>query len=460
VPIETPQDPSDPTIVLAFSGGGSRAAALSLSVLDELARYSYVRHDGSRVRLIDQVKIVSSVSGGSVTAAWFGLVGPERMDELRDRFLAKNNMATLEWEAANPITWARLAFSRFTRMDAFTKLLDDRLFGGYTFAEIAQPGKPRIFLNATDMSSGEVFSFTPEHFDDICSDLNALPISAGVASSAAFPIALSPYNLKDYNAPSVGPCKGAIPVDQWIAKDLGTPAGSDQATRYIDLEEFKRARYANALRNGPQGYRPISYLHLLDGGLADNQGGHSIVESLTIHSATRLLYDLNSGRANRVVVIAVNSRSDPGDKLSVTADVPDTLDELNAVVSIPIDATTAYSNSSVQLLVDQLNTLRDEQAAAQKGDTSAPDPIRVYNISVDFDQFHNDQASLRDKLKAIGTSWNLSGPDLGIINEAGGMLLRQHPCFEHLLQDLKIKAPFVDPTFVKSACRLNGDPEK
>lgn len=458
VAIAAPAHPADPIIVLAFSGGGSRAAALGLSVLDELARYSYTRPDGSSVRLIDQVRIVSSVSGGSVTAAWFGLVGPERMDELRDKFLTKDNMAALEWEAADPITWARLAFSSYTRMDAFTALLDERLFAGHSFADMTQSGKPRILMNATDMSSGEVFSFTPEHFDDICSDLNALPISAGVASSAAFPVALSPYNLKDYNAPSVGPCKGAIPKDEWIAKDLGASPLSDQATRYIDVEEFKRARYVNALRNGPQAYRAISYLHLLDGGVADNQGGHSIVESLSPHSATQLLYELNSGVASRIVVIAVNARSDPDNTLSKKPNVPGVLDELSAVVGIPIDATTAYSNSSVQLLVDELNTLHDQQAAAKRVDSAAPDPIRVYNVTVDFDQFHNDQAVLRDQLKAIGTSWNLSAPDLAAVTKAGATLLQQHPCFQHLLQDLQVSASFVDPKFIGSACKLNGDP--
>jgi NTE family protein len=184
--IVTPADPSEPIFILAFSGGGARASALALSVLDELNRYSYTRGDGTSVKLINQVAIVSSVSGGSVTAGWFGLVGPDHMDDLRDQFLKKDNMSVLEWEAADPVTWARLAFSQYTRMDVFTELLDERLYHGKTLADMNRQDGPRVILNATDMSSGEVFSFTPERFDDIRTDLSSLPISAGVASSAAF----------------------------------------------------------------------------------------------------------------------------------------------------------------------------------------------------------------------------------------------------------------------------------
>ena len=49
--------------------------------------------------------------------------------------------------------------------------------------------------------------------------------------------------------------------------------GADLAIAcYVNLEEFKRTRYANALRNGKDAYRDERYLHLLDGGLVDNQG--------------------------------------------------------------------------------------------------------------------------------------------------------------------------------------------
>lgn len=446
--VVAPSNPDDPFILLAFSGGGSRATALAMSVLDELRTYSYRGRAGS-VRLVDRVRAVSSVSGGSVAAAWFGLVGPDGMDVIQDRFLTKDNMATLVWTAADPITWARLTFSGYTRIDALRDLLDTELFDGKRFAELARPNAPLIVLNATDMGGNEVFTFTAQHFNDICSDLGVLPISVGVASSAAFPVALSPMSLINYSGQG---CVGAIPREGWVEEDL-----KKVGPRYLNLEEFKRARYVNALRHGADAYRRIDYVHLLDGGLVDNQGVHSLLDTvISPHGPLNLINAINHGDVKRIVVIAVNARSDPDPGTETQASVPGVFPVLNTVVGAPIDSTTAYANASLQLLVDTLN---QSGADARK---ASGDPLfkelKVYGIPVDFDQFHNDQNALRDRVKAIGTSWSLSSSELGDVALAGRLLLDQHPCFQRLLQDLNIKAPFVDPSVVQF-CPVAGDPQ-
>src|SRR5210317_2186232 len=56
------------SLVLAFSGGGARAAALAYGVMLEL-RDTAIVVDGQGRQLIDDVKVISSVSGGSFTAA-------------------------------------------------------------------------------------------------------------------------------------------------------------------------------------------------------------------------------------------------------------------------------------------------------------------------------------------------------------------------------------------------------
>jgi len=440
-------DPGAPLILIAFSGGGSRAAALGLGVLDELAAQTYPATD-KPTPLIDRVKVVSSVSGGSVVAAWFGLVGPARLEELKSDFLARDNMATLEWEAADPVTLARLSLSSYTRIDALRDLLDRELFHGARFADLRRPGAPLVVMNATDMESGEVFAFTSERFNDLCSDLDQLPLSVAVAASAAFPVALSPMSLRNY---SYEDCKGAIPGGGWISAELTLPL-----PRYINLEEYKRARYANALRHGKDAYRDEHYLHLLDGGLVDNQGVQSLTEVLVSpHSPARILNAINTGRARRIVVIAVNARADKDNGVGGNPAVPGLLKVVSTVIGAPIDSTTARTNASLQDLVETLKAAGASPVRAT--DQSLFAGLRVYNISVDFDQFSPEQRQLQTDVKNIGTSWSLSSLQLQEAIEAGRVLLRQHPCFQRLLLDLKARPAFGDPILVRKSCPFEDD---
>jgi len=440
-------DPGAPLILIAFSGGGSRAAALGLGVLDELAAHSYSA-SGTPVALIDRVKVVSSVSGGSVIAAWFGLVGPPRLDELKSAFLERDNMKTLEWEATDPLTLARLSLSSYTRIDALRDLLDRELFHGARFADLRRPGAPLIVMNATDMESGEVFAFTPERFDDLCSDLDQLPLAVAVAASAAFPVALSPMSLRNY---SYEDCKSTIPGGGWIAAQLTRPL-----PRYINLEEYKRARYANALRNGNDAYRNEHYLHLLDGGLVDNQGVQSLTEVLVSpHSPARILGAINSGRVRRIVVIAVNARADKDNGVGKNPAVPGLLKVVNTVIGAPIDSTTARSNARLQELVDTLNAAGASPVRAPGKPLFAG--LRVYNIPVDFDQFPTEQRQLQTAVKSIGTSWSLSPSQLQQAIEAGRLLLRQHPCFQRLLLDIDAPTGPQDPQVVRNNCPFGDD---
>lgn len=79
----------DTLMLLAFSGGGTRAAAMSYGVLEELrdARYP---SEGQDVRLLDEVDRISSVSGGSFTSAYYGLFGDQIFEDFKDVFLYKD----------------------------------------------------------------------------------------------------------------------------------------------------------------------------------------------------------------------------------------------------------------------------------------------------------------------------------------------------------------------------------
>ena len=77
---------SDSFIILSFSGGGTRAAALAYGVLQELRDTSFTAQ-GKSMRLLDDVDIISSVSGGSFTAAYYGLYGDKLFNDFKKVFL-------------------------------------------------------------------------------------------------------------------------------------------------------------------------------------------------------------------------------------------------------------------------------------------------------------------------------------------------------------------------------------
>src|SRR5690349_2630841 len=135
-----------PLILVAISGGGSRAAALGWVVLRELSTFQY-GSSGQTRRLTDDIGVVSSVSGGSVIAAHFALNGAEGLERFAPDFLERDNMRTLELEAADPITWFRLAIAGSARVDIVEELFDRQLFNNRTFADLNQRGKPFLILN-------------------------------------------------------------------------------------------------------------------------------------------------------------------------------------------------------------------------------------------------------------------------------------------------------------------------
>jgi hypothetical protein len=122
---------------MAFSGGGTRASALAYAVLRRLHAVSYNSGQEVTHRLTEDIKIISSVSGGSVTAAWYGLY-PNDFDGLKTKFLTHDNMADLYWTAVNPRTWGRLAFSHYSRIDALIEQFD-RLFSGNHIWDASHP---------------------------------------------------------------------------------------------------------------------------------------------------------------------------------------------------------------------------------------------------------------------------------------------------------------------------------
>ena len=92
-------------VILAFSGGGTRAAAFAYGVLETLRRTEAVSATGRRVRLLDEVDVITGISGGSFTALAYGLYGEKLFDEYEQRFLKRDVQGALVGRFFNPLNW-------------------------------------------------------------------------------------------------------------------------------------------------------------------------------------------------------------------------------------------------------------------------------------------------------------------------------------------------------------------
>jgi NTE family protein len=152
-------------IVLTFSGGGTRAAALAHGVLEELASIE-VEWEGRRRRLLDEVDSISAVSGGSVTAAYYALHGDRLFDDFALKFLHQDVQAMFARRLFNPAHWPTLWSSFTGRSDLLADIFDELLFGGATYGDLLQgSARPYVTLSATDMVAGIRFEFVQEQFD-------------------------------------------------------------------------------------------------------------------------------------------------------------------------------------------------------------------------------------------------------------------------------------------------------
>ena len=170
-------DGGDISMVLTFSGGGTRAAAMAYGVLEEL-RDTKIKSNGVSIRLLDEVDDISSVSGGSFTAAFYGLHGDKIFDTFEDDFLRLDMDTPLTHSLLNPLHW----FTREGRTERTIEYYEKTLFHGATYADMMQPGRPMIVINASDLAYGVRFSFVQDYFNFLCSDVRDFPVASAVAA--------------------------------------------------------------------------------------------------------------------------------------------------------------------------------------------------------------------------------------------------------------------------------------
>ena len=152
-------------VVLMFSGGGTRAAALGYGVLEELDKQPLYK-GGRQQTMLDAVDLVYGVSGGSVLAAYFSLHGRDTIPAFERRFLKQNFQRQVSKQIFSFANLPRLTSPEFGRGDLLQEQFETTLFKNATFGDLHRHGKgPFAVITATDMSAGNRFEFTQEYFD-------------------------------------------------------------------------------------------------------------------------------------------------------------------------------------------------------------------------------------------------------------------------------------------------------
>ena len=88
--------------------------------------------ESGNIQLLDEVDVISSVSGGSFTAAYYGLHGDATFPGFEKAFLRQNIERDLLHRILSPLRW----FTRMTRSEEAARLYDLFVFHGASFADL------------------------------------------------------------------------------------------------------------------------------------------------------------------------------------------------------------------------------------------------------------------------------------------------------------------------------------
>lgn len=309
-------------IALSLSGGGLRASAFALGVAQALAA------GPGGEDLYDDLTFISSVSGGSLTAAYLALRGREGLGSFRPRVLERNFEADLRLSMWSPANWSRLLAGGLNDRGSLAAAIDREVFDGATFADLYRRGKPDVWINATDLYNRTPFPFIPPVFAGLCSDLAQLRLSEAVAASMAVPLAFAPVVLQTFPER----CAPALPG--WV-QQAGTEVGG------VTAGILQAAARAFANYRNPQRMR---FVKLADGGLTDNQGLASLLVARrvagTLHGP---LTEADAVRVRQLLFLVVDAGRPPSGDWALQAAGPSGIDIGLAAADAAIDSATRLS---------------------------------------------------------------------------------------------------------------------
>ena len=409
-----PRNSDELFVVVAFSGGGTRAAAFSYGVLQSL-RDTTVTVDGAKRRLLDEVDVITSVSGGSYTAAYYGLYGDRIFKDFTRDFLYRDWTRELIGLATRPQSLAALAFEQFNRSDLVAAYLDKTLFQHAKFSDMSRNGLPFVIINASDINNATTFSFIQQQFDFLCSDLSTYPVANAVMASSAVPGPFASIALRNYEDCS----------------ERRRPWVSD-ALAHDDFLDRRRTvalaidRYAHPDR------MPI--MRLVDGGVTDNLGVRGsmmspVAQYGNVADMAGAFTPEQLRRVRNVLVIVANAQVYPEKDWSVRGHEPGLVEMLRA----SFDAALGILNTETVSLAKQGFLMWESKVNSMR----LPDEskVKVDFVVLTFDQI--DDREERERFNSMPTTFRLRSDQVDALIAEPRRLLEKSPEYRSFLRRIE-----------------------
>ena len=323
-------------IAMSLSGGGMRAAAFAFGALQALAAPG---EDNTGIDVFDDLTFISSVSGGSLTAAYFGLHGRDAFQTFRRKVLERDLERDMRVSLLSPANLLRLFSGGLNDRSNLAQTLHRDVFGEATFADLQRRRKPEIWINASDLYNRTPFAFIAPVFAALCSDLSKVHVAEAVAASMAVPLVFAPIVLQTH------PEQCLTPLPAWAQQDAPGLAG----------QGLVRAT-AQALRNY-RDPRRMRFVKLVDGGVTDNNGLSSVLIANAV-SGTPYgpLEEAEAVRLRRMLFLVVDAGRPPAGDWAQQMEGPSAVDVALAAADTAVDSATRLGADAFARMVEQWRT--------------------------------------------------------------------------------------------------------
>lgn len=327
-------DDGSMVVALAFSGGGMRASAFSYGVLRALDDI-VVDEEPYQRSMVDNVRVMAGVSGGAITASYFGYRGRDDYRDFDERFLYRNAEGSM-LTTVSPITVSRALAGGVNDRSSFARWMDQNLYNGQTFSAFETPNAPSIWIHASDIYNRTPFLFSKDTFASLCSDINKVKIADAVAASAAVPVVFTPVVIEA----DKHDCQYKPP--NWLTRAIERPEAS-----------IRLKAYADAL-SAYQNNKDLRYIHLVDGGLTDNLG---ITGLMLERAASQTPYGPLSAEAavklRHFIFIVVDAGQGKAQNWASSAQSPWLAPLVDAVIDTGITASSRHGFDALKFALDE-----------------------------------------------------------------------------------------------------------